>query len=319
MKFLIIADPVESLTAETDSGLSMLREALRRGHDVSWATPKDLRLYQDDLHVRAARVGACDDEARPTLEKTDEGIRVETFDGVWIRKDPPFDLNYLSMCWLLALVEPTVPMINSPELLLRYHEKLLPHEATRAGLIKKDELVPTFMVTGEGHHIPRDFPAGEIVSKPWFGYGGSEVEKWGSIQEALDAAYGPEEALTLFQPFLSQVIDSGDRRVIFINGEYAGDVVRIPQPGSIRANLVQGAKAERREMTAQEKDLTTRVGQFLKSIGIQLAGADYISGRLTEINITAPTGFEAIADLEQPNPSVKYLDLAESLANRKNK
>jgi len=317
MRFLIIADPIEKLIAASDTGLSVLREALARNHTVYWATSQDLQLYQNSLLVRTSRVSRCEPAKLPELQPQEEGVRIDSFDGVWIRKDPPFDPDYLSLCWLLALEEEKVPMLNPPSRLLRYHEKMLPFEALQQGFITEQEMIPTYLVSGEEHTIPNDFPAGPIISKPWFGYAGRDIEKWNSIQDALDSAYGPAEHYTLFQSFLARVTETGDRRVFFIDGEYCGDVLRLPQQGSILANLAQGGIAELRDMTAQEKDLTKRVGHFLKSIGILIAGADYIDGRLTEINITAPTGFEALATLGQANPSVQYLDLAEALAKEK--
>lgn len=317
MKILIIADPIPGLTASSDTGLSILREALLREHSVHWATDADLQLSRNRLWVRAAQVTSCAEGELPAIQPADKALALEHFDNVWIRKDPPFNPDYLSLCWLLSLEEKNIPMINPPSVLLRYHEKLLPYEALRAGYIQEAELVPSFMATGEQHTGPTDFPEGEIITKPWLGYGGRDVEKWNSIDEALQSSDGPDKHFTLFQPFLPQVMETGDRRVLFIDGEYAGDVVRLPPEGSIRANLVQGARAELREMTPQENELTKRIGKFLKSVGILLAGADYIDGLLTEINITAPTGFEAVAGLGQKNPRIKYVDLAEQLANNR--
>ena len=172
-------------------------------------------------------------------------------------------------------------------------------------------------MTGEEHTPPTDFPSGPVVSKPWLGYGGYEVDKWDSLQEALKAPHGPNTAFTLYQPFIKRIFETGDRRVLFIDGEYVGDLVRLPPRGSIRANLVQGGTAVLRKMSIEEQDLTKRVGTFLKDLGIHLAGADYIDGKLTEINITAPTGFEALAALGQPNPRAAFCDLAETLARER--
>jgi len=317
MKFLIVSDPIPELSPKGDTGLSMLREALGRDHEVYWATASDLRLAENQLWIRARRIQSCQEAVLPQADDYEEGLRVDAFDGLWIRKDPPFDGAYQSLCWLLALVEAEVPMINPPSCLLRFHEKLLPYEALRRGFIKAEELIPTYMVTGEDHQIQPHFTSDQIITKPWMGHGGRSVECWPNLDEAMNSALAPDNPFTLIQPFISSVREQGDRRVLFINGDYCGDVVRIPPEDSILANLVQGAKAESRPMTEQEQDLTKRVGQFLKSIGMLLAGADYIDGRLTEINITAPTGFEAVADVGQVNPRGKYLDLAEQLAKNK--
>jgi glutathione synthase len=317
MKFLIIADPIAGLKPKSDTGLSILREALRRGHEVYWATASDIRLNENILWLRASRVASCDAAALPKLDPQEEGMRIDEFDGLWIRKDPPFDSQYQWLCWLLSLEERRLSIMNPPSQLLRYHEKMLPLEALRAGYVKEEEIVPTYLVTGKDHDRQFPFPKGEVISKPWLGYGGQDVLLWPSITDALSEISTTDESFMLFQPFISTVKETGDRRVIFVDGEYAGDFVRMPQKGSIRANLMQGGIAELREMTEHEKDLTERVGKFLKSIGIYLAGADYIGEFLIEINITAPTGFESLAELGQPNPSRPYVDLAEQLVTNK--
>lgn len=315
MKFLIVADPIEGLNPKGDTGLSMLREALVRGHDMFWTTDEDFRLDQNRLWVRASLIESCEEKALPRVLKYEENLPIEDFNGVWIRKDPPFKLRYLTLCWILSLEEHKISMINPPSKLLRYHEKLLPYEALRAGYIRKEELIPTYFVSGIPHQTRPDFSESKIISKPWFGYGGNDVLLWPSIDEAFRFTIQSGKGPNLFQPFIPTVKEKGDRRVLFIDGDYVGDVVRMPQKDSIRANLLQGGKPELREMSDHEKDMTRRIGEFLKSIGIFVAGADYIDEYLTEINITAPTGFEAVADLGQPNPRAQYMDLVERLTN----
>ena len=246
MKFLIISDPTEGLIADSDTALSMLREGLARGHEVYWATETDLWLADNRVQVSATAVLSCEEKALPELATTSEELPITSFNGVWIRKDPPFDQNYVALCWLLALEEKNVSMLNAPSLLLRYHEKMLPFEALQADFLTAEDLIPSYLETGEERRIPPSFPEGAVISKPWLGHGG-------------------------------------------------------------------GAEAVARPMNPKEERLTQKVGNFLKDIGIHIAGADYIDGRLTEINITAPTGFEPMAALGQENPRQKFLDLAESL------
>ncbi len=313
MKFLIISDPTEGLIADSDTALSMLREGLARGHEVYWATETDLWLADNRVQVSATAVLSCEEKALPELATTSEELPITSFNGVWIRKDPPFDQNYVALCWLLALEEKNVSMLNAPSLLLRYHEKMLPFEALQADFLTAEDLIPSYLETGEERRIPPSFPEGAVISKPWLGHGGRDVELWPNLQEAFDSPLHGLEPYTIYQHFVPNIQECGDRRVIFINGEYCGDFVRIPQEGSIRANLAQGAEAVARPMNPKEERLTQKVGNFLKDIGIHIAGADYIDGRLTEINITAPTGFEPMAALGQENPRQKFLDLAESL------
>jgi len=311
MKILIVADPIAALKPKGDTGLSLLREALGRGHAVYWATGEDLELDLGKLYVNAIQALSCAAAELPQMKVTSERVLVNSFDTVWIRKDPPFDMSYVSLCWLLALEEQNVLILNKPSLLLRYHEKLLPFEAFRQGFIDETDLVPTYVSAGSNYeNIPKSF-TGEVVSKPWLGFGGNDVERWKSVRDySLQVASAARKNL-LLQPYLENITKTGDRRVIFIGGDFVVDFVRLPREGTFVANLAQGGSAELRELTKKEKVLIDKVSSFLKHIGIFVAGVDIVDECLSEINVTAPTGFEMAHQLRSINPAVRYLDLVE--------
>ncbi len=313
MKILVIANATESLNAASDTALGFAREALSRGHQVSWATSQDLRLWNNQVEVRHQILQNCAEAELPSLAEA-ELAPVNQFQSIWIRKDPPFDMEYLSLCWLLGLEENSISILNPPSVLARFHEKMIPFEAVRQGFLNSEDVVPTFLSTAEEDSVPGDFPIGSCISKPWFGHGGRDVEQWTNATEAFATPFGPSHGYTLFQPFLPAVTQSGDRRVLFIHGEYAGDVVRIPQSGSIKANLVQGARGELQDLNATEEALVKKLSGFLKQHNIYFAGADFIDGHITEVNITAPTGVETIRALGGPDLRKPYLDMVEALA-----
>lgn len=305
MNFLIVADPIRSLRPKTDTSLALVREAITRAHTVHWCTQEDLFLWDGRVFLRAEEVVGCAEGSLPATETVRETQALNSYDGVWIRKDPPFDSSYLSLCWLLALEERNVPILNRPSALLRYHEKMLPLEAVEAGFLRHEELIPTFLPTGRRLNVPADFPQGESVTKPWLGHGGAGVK-------LLEKPQTPEP-FHLLQPFLKEVRQTGDRRIFFLNGDVIGSFARIPAEGDIRSNLAVGGRAAMREMNKREVDISDRLGAFLKEIGVVFAGADMIQEKISEVNITSPTGFQAFHEVGGRRLAPLYLEYAESL------
>jgi glutathione synthase len=305
MNFLIIGDPLRNLKPKTDTSLAMVRESLLRQHTVHWATPQDLFLWEGRVFARVDNLTGCAVGSLPATETVDEPQAINGYDGVWIRKDPPFDESYLSLCWLLALEENNVPMLNKPSALLRYHEKMLPWEALEKGYLRPEEVIPTFLPTGKRINVPAGFPKGKAVTKPWLGHGGKDVT-------LLEAPRTPEPFFFL-QPLQEEIYKTGDRRIFVLNGEVIGSFARIPPPGEIKSNIASGGRGELRDMTRKESEIANRVATFLQEIGIVFAGLDMIGEKISEINITTPTGFLTFRDIGGRNLTSAYLEYAESL------
>lgn len=303
MNFLIIADPLRKLKPKTDTSLALVREAVARAHTVHWCTQEDLYLWEGRIFARVDEVTGCAENSHPVVEMVEEPQALNSYDGVWIRKDPPFDVSYMSLCWLLALEENNVPFLNKPSLLLRYHEKMLPLEAVEKGFLRQDEIIPTFLPTGRRLRVPSDFPAGEAVTKPWLGHGGEGVRK-------LDSPQSPEPYHFL-QPLQKDVTRTGDRRIFFLNGEVIGSFVRMPAEGEIRSNIAAGGHGVLRDMNKKEAEIADRLGEFLKEIGIVFAGADMIGEKISEVNITSPTGFQTLYEIGGRRLAPLYLNYAE--------
>jgi glutathione synthase len=305
MIILIVADPIRGLKPKSDTTLSLVRESILRGHEVHWATAEDLYLWEGRVFARVEKIEGCAENSLPVGEEVKEHQAINNYDAVWIRKDPPFDQSYFSLCWLLALEENNVPMMNKPSLLLRYHEKMLPFEALDKGYLKEEEIIPTFLPTGRRFPVPANFPRGEAVTKPWLGHGGKGVEQH-------EAPKSPEP-FSILQPLQKEVTRTGDRRIFILNGEVIGSFQRMPQDGSIISNLAAGGKGVFKDMTKKEEDTADRLATFLKEIGIEFAGADMIDGKISEVNITSPTGFIAFHEIGGRRLAPVYLEYAESL------
>lgn len=305
MNFLIVGDPLRNLKPKTDTSLALVRESLLRAHTIHWCTPEDLYFWEGRVMARVDNITGCAVGSLPATENLEEHQAINSYDGVWIRKDPPFDVSYLSLCWLLALEENNVPMLNKPSLLLRYHEKMLPWEALEKGFLRPDEVIPSFMPAGRRFPVPSDFPKGECITKPWLGHGGKDVE-------VLAGPRTPEPFFFL-QPLQKEIYKGGDRRIFVLNGDVIGSFVRIPAAGEVKSNIAAGGTGVLRDMTRKESEIADRVATFLQETGIAFAGLDMIGEKISEINITSPTGFMTFREIGGRNLSTPYLEYAESL------
>jgi len=306
MKLLFLADPITQLKPKGDSTLALLRCALHRGMHVYWATDRDLEVVGEDLRITATKVVHCEDGEVP-LVCAPERNSIFSFDACFIRKDPPFDSKYVKLCWLLGLAEERVWMMNPPSLLLRFHEKLIPLEARLRGFLEADDLIPTHIGTRKSaDQFVQEGRWPQIVAKPFFGHGGHDVTLISSSQ----VPKLPEEDL-LVQPYQSEVTLTGDRRVFLLDGEVLAHFARIPKAGNFVSNLAQGGTAISSPVTARETAALKRLGRFLKETGIILAGADVIGGRISEVNVTSPTGLMSLIALEHHDYSEEILSFAE--------
>lgn len=306
MKILVFGDSLSTLKPESDTGLAFAYEALQRNHEVFWGEKTDFLLKENQVFCNSKKILSFQAGEIPKTEDPSQ-MPLRDWDTVWIRKDPPFDSSYLSICWLLALYEHQTLILNRPSQLCRYHEKMLPYEALHQGAIEPGHLIPTLMATNElpFGEVEQSLPdSKERLTKPWLGHGGSRIEKWKKTEVLL-------HPYTLIQPFLPEVTQNGDQRVFFLDGDYVGHLTRIPKKGSIESNLSQGGRAEIRPFSENEIILTEKLSQFLKAIGIFFAGADYLEGKLTEINITAPTGVLALKKLSEKNLAEAFVRAVE--------
>ncbi len=312
MKILFIADPVERLKPQGDTTLAFLRAALSRKHDCYWAHDIDIEYFGHEVFVHARKVTQCETDQTAELgEKIFK--KMGFFKAVLIRKDPPFDASYVRLCWLLKLAQKETYFFNQPEALLKFHEKLVPLEALAAGFLDKKDLIPTYIgnLAGATQFIQSQ-KTDTFVTKPFLGFGGNEILKF-SKKELLAAYANIKESTTkeiMVQPFLPNVVE-GDRRVFFLKGKVVGHVLRVPKAGDFVSNLAQGGRADWKPLSKSESAVLLKVGKFLVKSKIDLAGIDLIGSKVSEMNITSPTGVIAIKKLEGKDIAeevVKFLE-----------
>ena len=290
-------DPIERINIRGDSTFALLLEAQARGHALHYYTP-------DRLALEAGRVFAT----MPPLTVRDELGNHFTFgeprrteltemDVVLLRQDPPFDLAYITTTHMLERVHPKTLVVNDPASVRNAPEKIF--------VLEFPDLMPPTLITRDLAEI-RAFRAvhKDIVMKPLYGHGGGAVFRlthddlnFGSLYDMFAVTFREQWVV---QQFLPEVKD-GDKRIILVDGEYAGAVNRVPAADDLRSNMVRGGSPKETELTTREREICKRLGPHLRERGLLFVGIDVIGGWLTEINVTSPTGLRAIRNVGGPD------------------
>jgi len=317
---LFVADPPAALNPRGDSTLALAEAALVLGYQVHWTTPQQISLHGH--HVEISPVAALKglEEALPRSPHSPvwdfsvqhENRTLDQYSAIFIRKDPPFDSEYMSFCWMLALAfsrpEGTpIRCYNTPQSLLSYHEKTVQFAALEAGVIGTADVIPAVVTrktdlvkSSLQHWHSQGFHEGFVI-KPWLGYGGRGVHFAADSDAAFEIWVAENQnALQIVQPFDPLVHSTGDVRVILAREKIIGCFARKPLAGKIASNLAQGGTAHAYELSDHQQQLMKRVAKFLVSKGIVFAGVDLIGDRINEINITSPTGLRSIQALGNP-------------------
>ncbi len=308
MKFLFIADPLESFKVEKDSTLAMMRAAQNAGHAIWYTQSHDLLWGQGKARARCQALQILDGNDWYQLSDFEEHP-LEFFSAVLMRQDPPFTVEYLTSTWILsAAVLQGARVFNSPDAVRNHSEKL--------SITEFPQFIPPTLVTRDIHAI-RDFHRlhHDIVVKPLDGMGGMGVFRIGpdglnlsSIVETL----GENGARTLMTQRYLPEIAAGDKRVLLIGGEVMPQALaRIPQGSEIRGNLAVGGKGLAMALTAREEEIANHLAPILAKRGLFLVGLDMIGGYLTEINVTSPTCFVEITQQTNLDIAQKWLTLLE--------
>ncbi len=294
MKFAFILDPLDSLKTYKDSSYAMMEEAARRGHTLSV-------LHQEHILCREGRVLARSAPLTLTGHQHDwyaldeaAELPLSAFDAVLMRKDPPFDMEYIYSTYLLELAERQgARVINRPRSLRDYNEKF--------SVTRFDRFTVPTLVTRLESEIRAFLEAQQdIVLKPLDGMGGASVFRLhrqdhniGVVIETL-THYGRRTVMA--QRYIPE-ITQGDKRVLLVDGKPAPFVLaRIPKAGETRGNLAAGARGVAQPLSARDREIAEAVGPVLAADGLLLVGLDVIGDFLTEVNVTSPTGMREIQE-----------------------
>ena len=309
MRIALILDPLASLKPYKDTSLAIMREAAKRGHELFVSMQGDLFLKHDQVRLNALSFQFTEGHHWFTLGEYSE-YTPKDFDVVLMRKDPPFDNEFLYSTYLLDLAEKQgARVLNHPASVRDWNEKL--------AVANFPQFAPEFLVSRDNALI-RDFlrAQGDIVVKPLDGMGGSSIfrltQQDPNISVILETITDFGKRTIMAQRYLPE-ITAGDKRIIVIDGDpLPYSLARIPMAGETRGNLAAGGTGVAQPLTARDLEIATTVGKVLKQKGLFLVGLDVIGNHLTEINVTSPTGMVEIAAQTSCNPATIFMDALEA-------
>ncbi|GGY37467.1 glutathione synthase [Parvularcula lutaonensis] len=292
MKIAIQTDPFRSLTVRGDTTFALALAAQARGHDLWEYQPEHLRLDGNHVSARGRRLFDLKDEQGDHVRLGEEEILdLAGMDVVLIRQDPPFDMVYMTACYILEKLPENVLVLNDPAEIRSAPEKLF--------VMDYPELMPPTLVTSDEEAIRafRDKHE-DIILKPLYGNGGAGVFRVRSDDEnfssLLEMFLGQPRSLPIIAQAYLKEVRGGDKRVILLDGEPVGAINRVPADGEARSNMHVGGRAEPSELTERDLEICATIAPALKERRLVLTGIDVIGGMLTEINVTSPTGIREL-------------------------
>lgn len=308
MKLLFILDPLTSLKSYKDTSLAIMREAANRRHELFVSMQHDLFLRGATARIYAKKIIFA--EQNYSTEDSIEYAPAD-FDAVIMRKDPPFDNEYLYSTYLLEIAASQgAKVYNNPAAIRSWNEKL--------SVSHFPQFTPEFLVTANNDSI-REFLGTyqDIVVKPLDGMGGSSIFRLGlndpNISVILETSTNFGTKTIMAQRYLPAILQ-GDKRIIVINGTpLPYSLARIPKAGETRGNLAAGGTGVARLLSTRDLEIATTIGIKLKQEGLFLVGLDVIGDHLTEINVTSPTGMVEIANQTDCNPAQIFCDALEKI------
>jgi len=291
MRFLFVMDPAQSMQPTKDTSFAFMRAARSRGHECWHALPREVSNRGGEVAVLARPIAV--QNAAPSITLGSAAyIASRDFDAIFIRKDPPFDSDYLHLTQQLDLAKAKTLVLNDPAALRDANEKLFAFHFSK--------FMPDSLVTSDRDAIFEFVKSvgGKAVIKPLDGAGGSGVlalttgDKNARAIVDIHTHEGTQLALVQeFQPGIAE----GDKRVLMLDGKPLGAILRVPRVDDIRANIHVGGSVYATSLTPAEEELAREVGQELAKRGLWFVGLDLIGGKLIEVNVTSPTGIQELS------------------------
>ena len=298
-------DPLEGLSLEDDTTLAIIEECLLKNYNIWHFLPKDVSYLNGEVVASSKIILEFNRDIQPSFKTSDSiSKNLKELDLIFLRQDPPFDMSYITSTFLLEYIEDEVKIVNKPSEVRNAPEKLF--------LNRWRDLTPETIITKNISEI-NSFRKKhkKIILKPLYGNGGNGVffldkndKNFNSLIEIFLDTH-PEQFI--LQEYLPN-IKFGDKRIILINGKPEGAINRIPSENDIRANLHVGGKATKTFISNKEMEICESIGPELIQRGLLLVGIDIIGNKLTEINVTSPTGFREIQKFSNINLAKKLID-----------
>lgn len=311
MRFVYVMDPMEGLLPDKDTTFAFQRAAQKRGHESLHCLPSDLYVKDGDVFARVRPVTVSDAAPHAVFGSLFE-VRLADVEAVFIRKDPPFDAAYLYATLMLERVRGRTVVMNDPRGLRDANEKLY--------ALHFSKHMPRTMVTSNAEQIFA-FVAdvgGRGVIKPLDGAGGSGVmmlmpnDK--NARAIVETVTGSGTRLAMVQEFLPAV-EQGDKRVLLLDGKLLGAINRIPRIDDFRSNIHVGGSVDPYQLSKAELAMVEDIAPRLRQDGLIFVGLDVIGGRLTEVNVTSPTGIQQLSHHEGRDLAEDVIVWAERKSN----
>ncbi len=292
-RLVVIMDPIASIKPAKDSTLAILLAAKARGWQLHYATLDDLWLLDGVAHARLAPLDVFDDPSTWFRLGEPAAARLGEYDVILMRKDPPFDTEYVYATYILDRAESQGALVcNRPRGLRDMNEKVYTAWFPEC-------CAPT-LITRDMRHMARFLEEhGKAVCKPLHGMGGRSIfvlehgDKNRNVVFETLTDYGRQFAIV--QRYLPEIVTAGDCRILLVDGEPIPFALqRIPTPDDNRGNLAAGARAESRPLNARDRWLCSIIGPKLRAAGMYFVGLDVIGDYVTEINVTSPTGIREL-------------------------
>ena len=312
MRILVIADPLESFKPYKDSTFAMMLEAARRGHALAFCEPSALGSRGARVRARAQALSIVD----PSGERdrwwslgAEEDEALADFDAVLMRKDPPFDMEYVASTWLLEqATREGARVFNDPRAVRNHNEKL--------AILEFPQFTAPTIVTRRAQDL-RDFVIEhrEAVFKLLDGMGGMSVFRARAddpnLSVIIETMNRFGERTVMAQRFIPAITE-GDKRVLLIGGQVVPHcLARIPQAGEFRGNLAAGGRGVARPIGPRDREIAETLAPVLAARGLLLVGLDVIGDNLTEINVTSPTCFREITAQTGFDVAALFIDALE--------
>lgn len=310
MRFVFVMDPLSRVTHDKDTTFAFIRAAQARGHESYHCLPRDLSISGGAAHASVHRVVILDAPPYIGLERAEgpHRRRLDEVDAVFIRKDPPFDRSYLYATLMLERARGGPLILNDPRGLRDANEKLY--------AMNFPEWTPRTIVTAdpdEIHAFAREI--GDAVIKPLDGAGGAGVLRLSpadkNARAIVDMITHEGHRLAMVQEYLPAVTE-GDKRVLLLDGEPLGAILRVPRGDDLRSNIHVGGRVVPAELTPRERDLVQAIAPRLRADGLVFVGLDVIGERLTEVNVTSPTGIQELGRFTGTDPADRVIAWVEA-------
>ena len=315
MRFLFLMDPLETVKSKTDTSFAFMIGAHRKQHEIYFCPTRNLSLLDGEVSMRVTRV-----TPKPELEINPFEVHEEvTFtgkdiDAVFIRTDPPFDGNYLMNTWILDHLPDSVAVINKPQAIRDVNEKVWAARFTH--------LTPRTLITSDIQMYLKFLDEEQqVILKPTDGFGGAGIFHIQAGSPNAQVAFetlsdrGAKEVIA--QAYVKEA-QLGDKRILLLNGEILGAVLRVHSENDHRNNFYAGGSAVACEITDRDREVCAELKPYLQEMGLYFTGIDMLGDRLIEVNVTSPTCLQEMNRLYDSQLEDKVIAFIEDLIKQKN-